>query len=158
MTKYKLAALAATVAAITAISVGLTGAQASGGKTQILRIFDKPVATTLTDANGKVTSRPPYPQPSPGDVLDVYSLDFRGNHIHHSAHWSMSTHLRCRFVTGPPDCESHVAIGGSLLIFEGDKLTGGTGDYQGATGRVLSSKEIPGPAGTSDVVVRIRRR
>jgi hypothetical protein len=161
MTKHMRGTMAGTVFAIAVVAASvfaLTGAQASGGKTQTLRIFDKPVATMLTDTNGKVTNRPPYPQPKPGDVLDVYSLDYKGNHLHHAKHWSMSAHLRCTFGAGQPDCESHIATGGSLLIFQGNKLEAGTGDYQGATGRVLSTKTVPGAANASDIVARIHRR
>jgi hypothetical protein len=157
------AAVVAAIATVAAVP-SLTGAKApratraSSSHTQTLRVFDKPVATTLTAANGKVTSKPPYPQPQAGDILDVYSLDYTGNHRHHSAHWTMSTHLRCTFGKGQPNCESHIAIGGSLLIFNGNKLAGGTGFYQGATGRVLSNKQVPGSANASDIVARIHRR
>ena len=160
MTRHKTGAIAATFAAIAAAAaspVGLAGAHASTGKTQTLRFFDKPVAITLTEPTGKVTNRPPYPQAKPGDTLDVYSLDYAGNHRHHAKRWSMSTHLRCTFGTGQPDCESHIATGSSLLIFHADKLTAGTGDYQGATGRVLSNKQV-GNADASDIVARIHRR
>lgn len=44
--------------------------------------------------------------------------------------------LRCTFTQGPPDCVSNLAVGGSLLVFDGDKLIGATGHYQGASGRV----------------------
>ena len=56
-----------------------------------------------------------------------------------------------------PTCESHVAIGGSLLVFTGDPgtLTNGTGIYEGATGRVISSKEVAGQDDASDIVARI---
>jgi hypothetical protein len=50
-----------------------------------VRIYDKPVAITLTDTNGRITGRSPWPQPKPGDVLDVYSLDYAGNHLHRNA-------------------------------------------------------------------------
>jgi hypothetical protein len=70
----------------------------------------------------------------------------------------MSGHLRCKFGSGAPDCESHTTIRGSLLIFHGNTLEGGTGDYQGASGRVLSMKQVPGGADASDIVVRIHRR
>ncbi len=58
------------------------------------------------------------------------------------------------FGTGEPNCESQVAIGGSLLIFGGNPgtLIDGTGRYQGATGRVISSREV---RGGSDIVARI---
>ena len=59
---------------------------------------------------------------------------------------------------GPPSCVSHVAIGGSQLVFSGNpgKLVNGTGIYQGATGRTISSKEVPGMDDASDVVLRIQ--
>jgi hypothetical protein len=70
----------------------------------------------------------------------------------------MSTHLRCAFAQGPPTCGSNVAVGSSLLAFDGDKLAGATGAYQGATGRVVSNKTIPNTNNQSDIVVRIKRR
>jgi hypothetical protein len=147
--------------ALGAVAVGLCalalwpGAGQAAGKTETLRIFDKPVSMTLTHADGTVVR--PSPEPAkPGDVLDVYSLDYVGNHRHHEARATMSSHLRCTFGdAGPPTCESHVAIGGSLLIFRGDKLVAGTGRYQGATGRVLSNKTIDDKSNTSDAVARI---
>lgn len=128
----------------------------ASGRTQTLRFYDKPVSIKLTHANGTVVAQPPYPQARPGDTLDVNSLDYAGDHTRHAARWSASTHLRCVFRAGPPTCESHVAIGRSLLVLTGNpgKVTNGTGIYQGATGRVVSSKELPNDA--SDVVVRIQ--
>jgi hypothetical protein len=60
------------------------------------------------------------------------------------------------FGNGEPTCESHVAIGGSMLVFTGNpgKVTNGTGIYQGATGRVVHVKELADDA--SDVVAKIR--
>jgi hypothetical protein len=127
----------------------------AAGPTQTLRLFDKPVSLKLTHADGTVVTNQPLPEPQPGDTLDVNSLDYRGDHKHHSKHFVASTHLRCVFGTGEPTCESHVALGNSLLVFTGNPgtLTNGTGIYQGATGRVISSKEVKDDA--SDVVVRI---
>jgi hypothetical protein len=161
MNAYRKTAAAATLAAIaTAAAIpSLSAAKAPSGRqassTQILRIFDKPVTTTLTTTNGKVISHPPYPQPQAGDILDVYSVDYVGNHGHHAAHWSLSSHLRCTFAQGPPKCGSNIATGSSLLVFDGNKLVGGTGRYQGATGRVLSTKQVSQTANTSDIVARI---
>ena len=88
-------------------------------------------------------------------VLDVFALDFAGNHRRHEARSSASEHVRCVFTTAPePDCTSHVAIGGSLLIFKGREVVAGTNRFAGATGRVVSSKEVEGG---SDVVVRVTR-
>jgi hypothetical protein len=130
----------------------------AAGRTQTLRFFDKPVSMKLTHADGTVDKDAPFPQPRPGDTLDVNSVDYVGTHIRHAARWTASTHLRCVFRAGPPSCESHAALGGSLLVFTGDPgtLTNGTGIYQGATGRVISNKEVGNDA--SDLVVRIQLR
>jgi hypothetical protein len=151
---YKLIAVAATVLALTAAGAGVAAA-GGGHKTQTLRFFDKPTSMTLTTADGKVIDTPPFPDAQPGDALDVYSLDFAGNHRHHARRWTASAHVHCVFGTGEPDCVGHTAIGGSLLIFSGNPgtLTAGTGRYAGATGRVLKNKEVKGG---SDIVARIR--
>jgi len=137
--------------------VTLPAAGRSTTRTQTLRLFDKPVAMTLTHADGTAVTHEPFPQPKAGDVLDVDSLDYVGSHLRHAKNWTGSTHLRCVFRSGPPDCESHVAIGGSLLVFTGSPgtLSNGTGIYQGAKGRVISSKEVPGGSNESDIVARI---
>ena len=147
---------AAGLSAAVACAVALAPASGqAAGTTKTLRFYDKPVAMSLTTATGKVITQGPFPEPKPGDVLDVYSLDFKGDHQHHASRWSMSTHLRCVFGKGAPDCLSHVADGGSLLVFSGNPGTviGGTGRYQNATGKVISSTEVSDDA--SDVVARI---
>ena len=160
MNIHKRALAAGAVAAIIGAGAAvpaITGARATSHKTQTLHFFDKPVTMSLTTSSGKVISHPPYPQPQAGDVLNVYSLDYPGNHTHHASHWTMSTHLSCRFAQGPPTCISNVAVDSSLLVFDGNKLVGATGAYQGATGRVLSNKTIPNTNNQSDIVVRIKR-
>src|SRR5450755_344338 len=123
--KRALAAAAVTVAVAGTIGAGaavpaITGAQPATGKMQVLRFFDKPVTISLTTSSGKVISHPPYPQPQAGDVLNVYSLDYPGNHSRHASRWTMSTHLSCTFAQGPPACISNVAVGSSLLVFDGN--------------------------------------
>jgi hypothetical protein len=148
-------ALGAAAAALCAIALW-PGAGQAAGTTQTLRVFEKPVALTLTHPDGTVVRRAPFPEAKAGDVLDVYALDYVGNHRKHEKRASMSSHLRCTFGdAGPPTCESHIAIGGLLLVFKGDKLVAGTGRYQHATGRVLSNKTIDEESNTSDIVVRI---
>jgi hypothetical protein len=153
MSKVKFLAVGVLVALLATVAVSPAGA-AGARQTETLRFFSKVVSFTLTTADGTVIRKPPFPEAKPGDVLDVNSLDFRGNHRHHAARWNASEHLRCVFSTGEPDCVSHVAIGGSLLIFGGNPGTviDGTGRYQGATGRAISNKEVKGG---SDVVARI---
>jgi hypothetical protein len=134
-------------------AVALLGAAPAQADT--LRFFTQTESITLTRADGTVVDRPPFPEPAAGDVLDVFALDFKGNHRRHEARPSASEHVRCTFTTAPePDCWSHVAIGGSLLVFHGREVVSGTNRFKGATGRVVSSKEVEGG---SDVVVRVNR-
>jgi hypothetical protein len=159
--RLKVLALGALVTLL--LTVGGSFARANGGpqktsaaagKVQTLHFFSKDVSVRITTADGTVIRKPPYPEAKPGDVLEVNSLDYAGNHRNHAARWSASQHLRCVFSTGEPNCESQVAIRGSLLIFGGNPgtLINGTGRYQGATGRVISNREV---RGGSDVVARI---
>jgi hypothetical protein len=148
---------AAIAAAVLCTLVLWPSAGHAADKTKTLRFFVEDVSLTLTQADGTVIDRPPFPEAAPGDVLDVTSLLFRGDHRRHATRWSASSHLRCVFGAGEPDCESHVAIGGSLLVFRGNPgtLTIGTGRFRGATGRVVKLEEVPGG---SDVVAKIRLR
>lgn len=155
---YRTLALLFATAVVCALSV-LPAAGQAAGRTQTLRLFDKPVALTLTRPNGSVITRAPYPAAGPGDVLNVYSLGYAGTHASHGKKWTASSHLQCTFKAGgPPACVSHVAIGGSQLIITGNpgKVVNGTGIYQGASGRVVSSKEVPGVDNASDIVLRIQ--
>jgi hypothetical protein len=131
----------------------------AAGHTQTLRFFDKAVSMKVTHADGTVVTRGPFPEPQPGDVLEVNSLDYPGTHAHHARRYTATSHLRCTFGTGEPTCESHFAIGGSMLIFSGNPgiVTNGTGIYQGATGRVVSAKEI-GNTNNTDIVAKIHLR
>jgi hypothetical protein len=159
MLKKRLAPLvccAAAVAAIPALASATSSQHsphAAAAHTRTLHVYDAPEKVVLTGPNGKVITDPSK-QPGPGDVLDVYSLEYVGNHSHHAAHSSMSAHLRCVFGKGEPTCESDIAIGGSLLVFHGNTLVGGTGPYAGATGRVLSNQTI-GNTNDADIVARI---
>ena len=146
------------IALVSILAVPSAGA-AGPDKTQTLRFFAKEVSMTVTHADGSVDRKPPFGEPQAGDILDVNSLDYLGDHRHHAKRYGASHHLQCVFAEaeGAPDCVSHVAIGGSLLIFRGypGTLINGTGRYQGATGRVLKNKEVKGG---SDVVARIHTR
>jgi hypothetical protein len=157
MTRRRIVLPSAVLAAACALTLWPGPGQAAS-RTQTLRFFDKPVSIKLTHADGIVVARPESAQPQPGDVLDVNSLLYRGNHAHHAKRWTASSHLRCVFGTGEPTCESHVAIGGSMLIFTGNPgtLTNGTGIYQGATGRVISAKQVNDNA--TDIVAKIHLR
>jgi hypothetical protein len=129
----------------------------AAGKTETLHYHVKDVSMTITHADGTVVRRPPYSEPKSGDVLEFNAVDYKGDSRHHAARWTASQSQRCVFAEGPPDCQITVAIGGSLLIFRGNPgtLVNATGRYQGATGFVLSVKEVSGGA---DVVARVKLR
>jgi hypothetical protein len=148
--RTRLAALAIAVTVAVALPAS---AQA---KTQTIRVFDRTDQLVLTQADGTVVSHPPFPEAQAGDRLDVYSSVFAGNHSHHAKRATGSTHVVCMFSGAPePDCISHVAFGGSMLIFadEPGTVIAGTGRYLHASGRVISNKEV---SGGSDVVAKIR--
>jgi hypothetical protein len=145
-------ALAVSVAAALCIAAALPAAGQAAGRTVTLKAYSKIVSLTLTRPDGTVVTQG---EPQPGDVLDIYALDFRGNHKRHAKRFFGSEHLQCVFGAGEPDCVSHVAIGGNLLVWSGNPATlvAGTGRFEGATGRVLSNKEVPGG---SDIVAKIK--
>jgi hypothetical protein len=145
--------LFAAVALLCAALLWPAGGEAAGGRTKTIKVFSKTQKISVTHPDGTVVDHPPFPDMAPGDVLDVYSIDYYGTHKKHSKRWVGSEHLRCVFGTGEPDCTSTVALGFSLLVFHGDKLVDGAGRFLGATGRVISTKEVPG--GT-DAVARIK--
>ena len=134
------------------------GAGQAASRTQTIKVFDKPVSIKVIHPDGTVVSHEPLPEPQAGDVLEVNSIEFVGNHVHHAKRATMSAHLTCTFGAAgtEPACVSYVAVGGSMLIFKGNELTDGTGIYQGATGRVVSMKEQADNA--SDIVAKIHLR
>jgi|SRR3954470_6135081 hypothetical protein len=150
-----------TVVAMTA-ALSLTGAVSAqaAGKTETLRFFSKVDQVTLTHADGTVETAPST-EPVAGDRLDVYASDFAGNHTRHARRSTASEHTQCLFTAASPepDCVTHVALGGSLLIFRGNPATliGGAGKYLGAKGRVISSETLP-DSNDSDIVARITLR
>jgi hypothetical protein len=149
MTIKRISPLLAVAVTLLCAALLWPAAGQAAGRTKTIKVFVKTVSATLTDANGNPVSR----EPQPGDVLDSYSLDFYGNHKKHSKRFVGSEHLRCVFGTGEPDCTSTVALGRSLLVFHGNKVVDGAGRFLGATGHVVSTKEVPG--GT-DAVAKIK--
>jgi hypothetical protein len=150
------AGAAALALALLAASPNRADAAGQGdgkGKTETLRFFSKPVSFTYTSVDGTVTHEPPAGPPQVGDVFEIDSIDFAGNHRRHAKRPTASDYLRCTFIAGgEPDCQAWVAIGGSMLRFHGFDIVGGGGRYLGATGRSVV-KEV---RGGSDVVVKVR--
>jgi hypothetical protein len=162
--------LLGTVAVLTIAVVGAAlsvsdGADAADGET--LRIFEKARSIQLTKADGRVLRRLPIAEPRPGDVVDVVFDLYRGDHVRHGRTRLGSDHLRCEFgAGGPPECVSHATIGRSMLVVEGTppRVAFGTGRFAGASGRVVSAKEVRAVPPTQlahndiDVVLRLTRR
>jgi hypothetical protein len=164
----RLAAL--TLAAILFVAGALplaSGADAGRHKTVTLHVYDRTRSLQLERADGRVVKRLPLPDPRPGDVLDGVFDVFKGTHARHGRRPIGGDHLRCKFVAaGPPECVSHAVLGSSMLVVEGSpgRITFGTGRFLGASGRVLSTREVQEAPRSQlahndiDVVVRINRR
>jgi hypothetical protein len=151
-----IAAGAALAFALVAASPPASEAAGKKPRTETLRFFSKPVAFTYTAVDGTVTHQPPAAEPQVGDVFEIDSIGFAGNHRRHAKRPTMSDYLRCTWVEGgEPDCYGWVAIGGSMLRFHGFEIIGGGGRYLGATGRAVKNQEV---RGGSDVVVKVRLR
>jgi len=143
-------------AAVTAALVLIPAASASA-KTETLRFFSKVDKLQLTHADGTVVDNPTG-GPVAGDRLEVFASDFAGDHKKHAKTSTASEHTVCIFGSSPePDCTTHVALGGSLLIFDGDSLIGGSGKYLKATGKVISNETV-GDSNDSDIVAKIKVR
>jgi hypothetical protein len=137
--------IAGLAAAVAGATLAPSGSAAAAGDTETLRIFEKTRSIQLTKADGRVLTQLPIAEPQPGDVLDIVFDIFRGDHVKHGKTRLGSDHLRCEFVpAGPPSCVSHATIGRSMLVVEGTppRITLGTGRFAGATGRVVSAKEV----------------
>lgn len=133
------------VAAVATVAALAPAGSAAAPRTETLRIFEKTRSVQLTKADGRVLRRLPIAEPEPGDVLDIVFDLYDGDHAKHGKTRLGSDHLRCAFVAaGPPECVSHATIGRSMLVVEGTpaKITLGTGRFAGATGRVVSAKEV----------------
>ncbi len=142
--------------ALVASLASAPAALAAKRKTETIRAFSKPVSFVYTSVDGTVTQGPPAGPPQAGDVFEISSLDYVGNHKKHARKATMSDYLRCTFLPDlTPDCYGYTAIGGSLLRFHGLDVIGGTGRYQGATGKTIKNEEVPGG---SDFVVKVKLR
>ena len=143
----------AVAASLGALAVWTQSGQATpNAKAKTLRVFSTPASFTFTTADGKVTDAPPAGEPQDGDVLEVASLGFMGDHRRHAERSTVSDYVRCEFTAGKPACEGYAAVGGSLLRFRDMTVIGGAGRFLGATGKVVTTEV----AGGSDIVVRLR--
>jgi hypothetical protein len=122
-------------------------------KTTTIRLFSKNLSSSLTTAAGAAV--PENDTPIPGDKFTAVDANYHGDHTHHSNVRAGSDVLYC-VVTGATktaveaECIGIVAIGNSILYSEESAnlesqskvmvspVTGGTGVFEHATGRVVT--------------------
>src|SRR4051794_35932750 len=85
--RFPIVVAAAVAALLCTAAMWPAGSHAAASRHVTIRVFSKMVGLTLVKPDGTVITTPQEEDPQPGDVLDVYSLDFRGNHKHHSKHF-----------------------------------------------------------------------
>jgi len=162
------------VASAVFVGAGLAGGSVAGAATrrassvQVLHFFSEAQTMTFSTAAGKPFSPSKANPPAAGDEIESTDLDYVGNHLHHAAKWTVSDHLLCIFpAKGDPVCHAQIAIGGSMILLRGLAtratstpfvITGGTGQFNGATGSLVSVNIDPNSdSSDSDLTIKLRR-
>jgi hypothetical protein len=152
------AALAASAVAANIVPAG----NAAGKRTTIVqRFYSHQVSFVFTKADGKIVTGHSQAPPAAGDRIEFTELAYPGNRKHHAKRWTMTSHTICIFQAhGGPVCDGQSAVGGDqMLLFHtddatGTRVTGGTGRYAHARGKVAMS-EI-GNTNDSDIVLTLQ--
>src|ERR1044072_1290501 len=106
--------------ALVARAVTVIPAASASAKTETIRVFSKVDKLVLTHADGTAVGTPPG-APVAGDRLGIYGSGYAGKHKRDAKRPVGSEHTICPFPDAPePDCVSHIATGGSLLIVTGN--------------------------------------
>jgi hypothetical protein len=142
------------------------------GTQQVLHYFSKFESQVFRTAAGKPFNPSEKDPPVPGDSIEGTNLDYVGNSVHHAANWTASDHELCTLDNkGDPVCHAEIAIGGSMILAEADlgpvsastttstfQVTGGTGAFQGVTGKVVAVQTDPSAqTSNSDVTITLQR-
>ena len=147
----------------------LAGAVVNPKTTSVtLRLFSKTIAGGFTTASGVPLSM--NAAPAAGDLFTTADNDYHGNHLHYGSVLAGSDALHC-VVTAvtksavPATCFGVISIGGSMIYsvtttnFASNAsttvypVTGGTGVFKGATGRVVTTSV--GNTGNTDFTIEI---
>ena len=130
-------------------------APAAGARTAALHYFSKQTGNTFINPQGRALA--PNTPPAAGDVNDITSIDYLGNHKHHANNPTASDHLRCTITSftgsaATANCDAQVAIGGSMLLGNDVTFTlsngsaplvvpinGGTSIYRHAHGKIIAT-------------------
>jgi hypothetical protein len=97
----------------------------------------------------------PNATPVAGDYIVSTDNDYVGTQANHSMDVAATDHLYCLVVQAPGSvvCSGQIAVGDSMILADNSmqdfsansttqtfQVTGGTGDYQGATGTVVTTQ------------------
>lgn len=124
---------------------------AASAKTVTLHYFSKQTSSTFVNPRGQ----PITGAPTAGDINDNTGIAYVGDHKHHAKKATASDHLRCTILSFTPTgakatCDGQFAIGGSMLLANGETVTlsdgptvlpinGGTGIYRHAHGKIIAT-------------------
>jgi hypothetical protein len=141
---------AASVLIALAAIVVTVGAPAAEAKRVSLHFFSRLVHTRISDAHGKAVPR--NARLAVGDRITRASDDYVGNDRHHAARPTASDYIECTVTSRRSVlCSGVLAIGGSMILNEDFmvgsgargplvvRITGGTGRYRRARGKVTAT-------------------
>jgi hypothetical protein len=140
------------------LAICLAAVPAAGAQAKTLHVFETTTSLTLVHLDGTREANPTGVPASAGDMLDIYTLAYRGTRKHHTAQPVGSSHTVCTFAkAGPPACTDNVELGDGLLSLVGNKIIGGTRAYAGARGRV-KTRNVNDKDHSANVTVRLHFR
>jgi hypothetical protein len=158
------ATLAATLAGTLATQAPSAAPAGAAPSSIVLHLYQKSGVTTFYNASNVVIQG--YP-PVGGHVKED-DEDFVGNHLHHAKRSTVTDHLYCTVVSAPANalCFTEFATGSSLIYSDNAPINlaassgpipfdGGTGQYAGYSGQVLSTSI--GNSNNSDLVVTLHK-
>jgi hypothetical protein len=169
---------AIAVGTATAISIcfllgegAASAATPRSGSTQILHYYSVSKGEIFSNGAGMQFSPSKSDPPRSGDQIEGTDLDYVGNHSSHAKNWTASDHELCIFNSANiPVCHAQVAIGNSMILAEATLtnlsasttttkyvITGGTGEFQGATGLIVAMNINESRTSNSDVTITWHR-
>lgn len=150
-----LAFAVAALAVIPACSSSTASGPTVGSSPVVLHFFSKSTESGFYSADGTPITNPNQ-APAVGDYSVSADNDYSGNHSSHSSTISGSDAATCTFTSingqgGSAICDGVISLGNSMLLAQHVtvnftssntttfRITGGTGQYQGAHGTVVST-------------------
>lgn len=125
--------------------------------------LERQTGLTYTPAGGEPTRSLPDGPPQPGSRIEITADLYQGDHLRHSDDVVGTTHTICVFDDQlGAHCDAQAAFGGSMLLVAStggpgafdSPVTGGTGQYLGATGTV-HTEPVEGSQDSADVTITL---